>query len=144
MNIAVINGPNLNFLVGVRESKKYGAKSLEDINTVIAQEAKRSGATVAFFQSNHEGELIDYIQECHHNKVEGIVINPGALTHYSYALRDAIEGAGIPCIEVHLVNIHNREAFRHESVTAAVCQGQISGLGPIGYVLAIQALVQQS
>lgn len=141
MNIAVINGPNLNFL-GVRESKKYGAKSLEDINTVIAQEAQRFGATVAFFQSNHEGALIDHIQECHRNKVEGIVINPGALTYYSYALRDAIDGVGIPCIEVHLSNIHNREHVRNNSITAAVCQGQICGLGPIGYVLAIQALVQ--
>ena len=140
MNIAVINGPNINFL-GIREPTVYGAHSLDDINKMIAQEAEKLGVTVSFFQSNHEGALIDYIQQCYHNKVDGIVINPGAFTHYSYALRDAISSVGIPCIEVHLSNVHSREEFRHRSVTAAVCRGQICGLGSIGYVLAIQAIM---
>ena len=139
MNIAVINGPNINFL-GIREPAIYGAQTLEEINAGITQEAKKLGLTISFFQSNHEGALIDYIQQCYHNKISGIVINPGAFTHYSYALRDAIAGSGIPCIEVHLSNIHKREEFRHKSVTAEVCCGQICGLGPIGYVLAIKAL----
>ena len=139
MNIAVINGPNINFL-GIREPTVYGKKTLDEINAMIAKEAERYKAALTFFQSNHEGELIDYIQQCYHSKVEGIVLNPGAFTHYSYALRDAISGVGIPCIEVHLSNIHSREEFRHRSVTAAVCRGQICGLGPLGYILAIEAL----
>jgi len=139
LNIAVINGPNINFL-GIREPAIYGAQTLEEINTMITHKAKEPGLTISFFQSNHEGALIDYIQQCYHNKIDGIVINPGAFTHYSYALRDAIAATGIPCIEVHLSNIHRREAFRHTSVTAEVCCGQICGLGPIGYVLAIEAI----
>ena len=141
MNIAVINGPNINFL-GIREPTIYGTQTLENINTIIDQVAKERGITVSFFQSNHEGALIDYIQQCYHDNITGIVINPGAFTHYSYALRDAIAGSGIPCIEVHLSNIHKREQFRHISVTADVCCGQICGLGSIGYVLAIDALTK--
>ena len=141
MNIAVINGPNINFL-GIREPGVYGSTILEEINSVIEQEAKKIGVNVNFFQSNHEGALIDYIQQCYYNKVNGIVINPGALTHYSYALRDAVAGSGIPCVEVHLSNIHSREEFRHRSVVAAVCRGQICGLGGMGYVLAVEALVR--
>jgi len=136
MNIAVINGPNINFL-GIREPNVYGTKSLKDIEELCKQV---SDVSLTFFQSNHEGALIDFIQECYHNKVDGIVINPGAFTHYSYALRDAIASVGILCIEVHLSNIHSREEFRHKSVTAAVCRGQICGLGSLGYVLAIDAL----
>jgi len=139
MNIAVINGPNINFL-GIREPTIYGALTLDEINSMIEQEANNRGANIFFFQSNYEGALIDYIQKCYHDKVDGIVINPGAFTHYSYALRDAISGVGIPCIEVHISNVHSREEFRHRSVTAAVCRGQICGLGPIGYVLAIEAI----
>lgn len=141
MNIAVINGPNINFL-GIREPGIYGASSLEDINAQISKAAHEEFAnlTVNFFQSNCEGALIDHIQQCYHNKVDGLVINPGAFTHYSYAIRDAIASVGIPCIEVHLSNIHKREEFRHKSVTAPVCLGQISGLGPMGYILAIKAL----
>ena len=141
MNIAVINGPNINFL-GIREPEIYGSLTLEEINSTIEQAAGARDITVSFFQSNHEGVLIDYIQQCYHSKMEGIIINPGAFTHYSYALRDAISGVGIPCIEVHLSNIHSREEFRHRSVTAAVCRGQICGLGADGYVLAMEALVK--
>lgn len=146
MNIAVINGPNINFL-GIREPGVYGAATYEEIFAEIADKASEIERRhdiqlrLSFFQSNHEGELIDYIQKCYHDNIDGIVINPGAFTHYSYALRDAIASVAIPCIEVHLSNIHSREEFRHTSVTAAVCRGQICGLGPIGYLLAIEALL---
>jgi len=127
--------------LGIREPGIYGAASLDEINATISREAEKRSVSVSFFQSNHEGALIDYIQHCYHNKVYGVVINPGAFTHYSYALRDAISGSGIPFIEVHLSNVHSREEFRHISVTAPVCHGQICGLGPLGYVLAIEALL---
>jgi len=141
MNIAVINGPNINFL-GIREPGVYGTATLDEINAMIVEETKKyHPCSLTFFQSNHEGELIDFIQQCYYDKADGIVINPGALTHYSYALRDSIAGSGIPCIEVHLSNIHAREEFRHKSVTAAVCRGQICGLGPLGYLLAIEAIL---
>ena len=139
VTIAVINGPNINFL-GIREPDVYGASTLDEINAFIAEESCKRGVSVSFFQSNYEGAIIDHIQQCYHNKVDGIVINPGAFTHYSYALRDAISGTGIPCVEVHLSNIHKREEFRHKSVTAAVCIGQICGLGATGYILAIEFL----
>ena len=140
MNIAVVNGPNINFL-GIREPAVYGTVTMDEINLSVKNEAEKNGVSVDFFQSNHEGALIDYIQQCYYNKTDGIIINPGALTHYSYALRDAVAGCGIPCIEVHLSNIHSREEFRHRSVTAPVCRGQICGLGAMGYVLAMQALI---
>ena len=135
--IAIINGPNINFL-GIREPDIYGPDSYDNLCEYIREYTET--VPLRFFQSNHEGGLIDYIQQCYHDKVAGIVINPGALTHYSYALRDAIASVGIPCIEVHLSNIHSREEFRHKSVTAAVCCGQICGLGMYGYLLAIYAL----
>jgi len=143
MNITVINGPNLNFL-GIRQPEIYGSATLDEINGMISREAESLGAEVTFFQSNHEGALIDYIQQCYHDGIDGIVINPGALTHYSYALRDALAGAGIPAIEVHLSNIHSREEFRNRSVTATACLGQICGLGADGYVLAVQTFVKRS
>jgi len=138
--IKIINGPNINFL-GIREPSIYGAATLEEINVIIAKKLENKDISLSFFQSNHEGEIIDCIQGCYNDKIDGIIINPGALTHYSYALRDAITGVGIQTIEVHLSNIHAREEFRQKSVTAAVCKGQISGLGLWGYILAVEALV---
>ncbi|MCL2016067.1 MAG: type II 3-dehydroquinate dehydratase [Defluviitaleaceae bacterium] len=140
--IAIINGPNLNFL-GVREPSVYGAATLEEINAEISAAAAQRDVRVQFFQSNHEGAIIDHLQACYHSGVLGIIINPGALTHYSYALRDAISSVNIPCIEVHLSNIHSRDEFRHKSVTAAVCLGQICGLGYFGYILALDALIKK-
>ncbi len=138
--IAIINGPNLNML-GTREKSVYGEKNLEAINAEIAREAAELGASVSFFQSNSEGELIDYIHACRNNN-DGIVINAGAYTHYSIAIRDAIASVSLPTIEVHLSNIHAREEFRHTSVIAAVCLGQISGFGADSYMLALRALVR--
>ncbi len=138
MNICIINGPNLNF-TGIREKSVYGSETLEDINHFLSQE-KPDGLQLSFFQSNVEGELINKIQLCFHEKVDGIVINPGAFTHYSIALRDAIASVNIPTVEVHLSNIHKREEFRHKSVLAPVCVGQIAGFGKYSYLYALYAL----
>lgn len=139
MKILVINGPNLNFL-GIREKGIYGTQDYEDLVKVLEEKAKIENHQIEVFQSNHEGYIVDKIQEAYHQKVEGIIINPGAFTHYSYAIRDAIASVEIPVIEVHISNIHKREEFRHKSVTAPVCQGQIAGLGLKGYSLAMDAL----
>ncbi|MDR1638601.1 MAG: type II 3-dehydroquinate dehydratase [Clostridiales bacterium] len=136
---AVIHGPNLNF-TGVRETAIYGSQSLEDINDSIRAYAITLGCKVTIFQSNSEGVLIDYIQNCYLDAVSGIIINPGAYSHYSYAIRDALAGIPIPTVEVHLSNIYKREGFRHTSVIAPVCAGQITGMGPNGYLLALSAL----
>lgn len=139
MKFYVIHGPNLNFL-GIREPEVYGGDSLEAINTEIKNFAKENKVDVYFFQSNHEGEIIDTIQKAHRENVDGIIINPGAFTHYSYAVHDALKGITPPAIEVHLSNIHAREDFRKNSVTAPACKGQISGFGADGYILGLIAL----
>jgi len=138
MKILIINGPNLNML-GQRDKKIYGLKTLKNIETALQTEAKKLRAELAFFQSNHEGEIIDYIQK-NAPEANGIIINAGALTHYSYALRDALADANLPSIEMHLSNIFAREDFRHISVIAPVVMGQISGFGWKGYIAALRLL----
>ena len=137
MKILVINGPNLN-LLGKREPQIYGAETLADINRRIAALAVELGVEVAFFQSNHEGELVQKIQDAM-GVYQAIVINPGAYTHTSVALRDAISSTGIPTIETHISNIYKREEFRHHSYISGVAAGQITGFGPDSYLLALRA-----
>jgi 3-dehydroquinate dehydratase-2 len=135
MTLLILNGPNLN-LLGTRDPNHYGNVSLEDIEAELRR--KFDGITLKFRQSNHEGVLIDALHETEGTDVEGIVFNAGAYTHTSVALRDAIDAIETPVIEVHLSNIHAREEFRHHSFLAPVCVGQIAGLGPDGYRLAIE------
>ena len=139
MKILVINGPNLNFL-GIREKGIYGEETYDSLCARIQKKAEQLGVQVEIFQSNSEGGLIDRIQAAYTDGTEGIVINPGAYTHYSYALRDALASIQMPKLEVHISNIHQREEFRHTSVTAPVCNGQIVGLGLQGYELALEAM----
>lgn len=136
----MINGPNLN-LLGVREPGIYGSQNLQSIEDSIRKQATNLGVDISFYQSNHEGVMIDWIHEAM-EKANGIIINPGALTHYSYALRDAISSVRIPTVEVHLSNIHSRESFRHTSVIAPVALGQIAGFGALSYELGLIALVR--
>ena len=147
MKILVIHGPNLN-LLGTREPEIYGTMSLDEINAAIKAHAKERGAEVTFFQSNHEGDIIDRIQK-HCSKEssdshDALVINPGAFTHYSLAIRDAIRAVGIPAVEVHLSNIHGRERFRSRSVIASACRGQISGFGLGSYLMAVDAVISDN
>lgn len=140
MRILVLNGPNLNML-GTREPHIYGATTLADIEAAMVAQAQQSGAEIIFHQSNHEGVLIDLIQ-AHQASVDGIIINPGAFTHYSYAIRDALSAVSVPIIEVHISNVYKREAFRHHSVIAPIATGQIAGLGWQGYLLALTWVCQ--
>jgi 3-dehydroquinate dehydratase-2 len=139
MRILLINGPNLNTL-GAREPDVYGNMTLPEIEARVSDRASALNAEVRSFQSNSEGALIDYIQ-AEGPDAAGIIINPGALTHYSFALRDAISASGLPTIEVHISNIYGREHFRRRSVTAACCVGIIAGLGWRGYVAALESLI---
>lgn len=142
MKILVLNGPNINFL-GIREKGIYGSEDYNTLVTTLAEKAKNEDHELEVYQSNYEGGLIDKIQEAYHNGTEGIIINPGAFTHYSYALRDALGSVEIPKIEVHISNVHKREEFRHLSVTAPVCTGQVVGLGLKGYALAMDFLTER-
>ena len=137
--ILVLNGPNINFL-GRRNPAIYGVMTLDEINRAIAEKAAALGAEVSFFQSNAEGALIDQIQE-NWDRIDGIVINPGALTHYGYSLKDALIDAAVPVIEVHLGNIHAREEWRRRSVIADIARGQIAGFGWRSYTAAIDIIV---
>lgn len=133
--ILVVNGPNLN-LLGRRELEIYGNQTLEELNSRLSEMAHELGIKLAFFQSNSESELIDYLHREGFN-ADGLIINPGAFTHYSYALRDAIAAIDIEAIEVHISNIYAREEFRHKSVIAPVCQGHLVGFGFYGYAMAL-------
>ncbi len=139
MRILVLNGPNLNML-GTREPHIYGATTLADIEQALQTRAQQLHASVVCLQSNHEGVLIDTIQR-EYTAINGIIINPGAFTHYSYALRDALSAVTCPIIEVHISNVYKREAFRHHSVIAPIATGQIAGLGWHGYLLALDWIV---
>ena len=138
MKILILNGPNLNML-GKREQSYYGVKTLDDIAELVAERARRLDADAEFYQSNHEGALVDYLQRLTPD-VAGIIINAGALTHYGLSLRDALIDARLPVVEVHLSNIHAREDFRRRSVIADIAQGQIAGLGWLGYLFALEYL----
>ncbi|MCM1253451.1 MAG: type II 3-dehydroquinate dehydratase [Clostridium sp.] len=136
MKILVINGPNLNFL-GIREKNIYGTQDYDYLLNMIAQKGQKEGCTIEVFQSNHEGAIIDRIQDAYFDGTEGIVINPGAYTHYSYAIHDALASITVPKVEIHISNIMEREDFRKVSVTAPACDKQIYGKGLDGYLMAI-------
>jgi len=141
MKILVINGPNLNML-GKRNRAIYGDKTLSELDATLKKEAQSLGIDIVSFQSNSEGKLIDFIQE-HSSEADGIIINPGALTHYGFSLRDALADSGLPAIEVHLSNIYAREDWRAKSVISPVARGQITGLGWRGYLAALRTLVSE-
>lgn len=140
MKILLIHGPNLN-LLGKREPGIYGLKNLEEINAQVQRFAQEKGAELKTFQSNSEGELVDAIQDAG-EWADGIVINPGAYTHYSYAIRDALASVGLPAVEIHLSNIFAREEFRHRSVMSAVVEGTVTGFGWRSYLLGVEGLIE--
>jgi 3-dehydroquinate dehydratase II len=142
MKILVINGPNLNFL-GIREKNVYGTQDYDYLLQMIAEKGQKENCTIEVFQSNHEGAIIDRIQDSYFDGTEGIVINPGAYTHYSYAIRDALASIVVPKVEIHISDITQREEFRKVSVTAPVCDKQIYGKGLEGYLLAIDFILQK-
>lgn len=139
MKILIIHGPNLNML-GKREPEIYGATTLEEINAALTSRAKGLGAEVTFFQSNSEGEIVSNIQDAM-SKFDGVVINPGAYTHTSVAIRDAILSSGLPVVEVHISNVHKREDFRHKSFISGVALGVVSGFGVNSYMLGLSGLI---
>ncbi|MBE6583217.1 MAG: type II 3-dehydroquinate dehydratase [Ruminococcaceae bacterium] len=139
--ILVLNGPNLN-LTGLREPTHYGSATLDEINSALSEAASSLGIETVFFQSNHEGDIIDYIHSAL-DTFDGIILNAGAFTHYSYAIRDAIAAVKVPTVEVHMSNVHAREEFRHTSVIAPVCIGSIAGFGSFSYHLALAALIER-
>lgn len=141
MKILIINGPNLNML-GKRDKATYGRKTLAEIDSLVKKQGEKLDAEITSFQSNSEGALVDFIQQ-QSSSADGIIINPGALTHYGFSLRDALADSGLPIIEVHLSNIYAREEWRAKSVIAPIAKGQISGLGWQGYIVALQALVAE-
>ena len=141
MNILVINGPNINFL-GIREKKIYGTQDYDALLQMIAEKGEACGCRIEVFQSNHEGAIIDRIQDAYSDGTEGIVINPGAYTHYSYAIRDALASITIPKVEIHISDITQREEFRKISVTKDACDHQIYGKGLEGYCMAIDFLLK--
>lgn len=137
--VYVLNGPNLNML-GVREPSIYGGFDLAGIEALVRARGEALGFAIEFRQTNHEGQFVDWIHEAYHRKAVGLVLNPGALTHTSIAVHDAIRASGLPAIEVHLSNVFAREAFRHHSYVSPVAKGVICGFGPKGYELALEAL----
>lgn len=139
MKIMLLNGPSIN-MAGSKEINVYGATAFDAMIDNMKTLAGKKGHLLTCFQSNSEGQLIDWLQQAHFEHYDGVIINPGALAHYSIALRDAIATCGVPCIEVHLGNNFRGESFRHDSVTAVACLGHIGGLGPLGYMLAMDAL----
>lgn len=141
MKILVINGPNINFL-GIREKSVYGTQDYDYLLGMIAKKGEETGSTIEVFQSNHEGAIIDRLQDSYFDGTEGIVINPGAYTHYSYAIRDALASITVPKIEIHISDITAREEFRKVSVTKPACDGQIYGKGLEGYLLAIDEVIR--
>lgn len=140
-HILVLNGPNIN-LTGLREKSVYGAKTFDDLMAEIQQEADKLGVQVRFVQSNHEGDLIDALQRAYFDGLDGVVFNPGGYTHTSVALHDAVASIPLPTIEVHMSNVHAREEYRHKSMTASACRGQIVGFGFYGYIMALRALIE--
>lgn len=141
MKILIINGPNLNFL-GIREKNIYGTRDYDYLLNMIAEKGKETGCKIEVFQSNHEGAIIDRIQDAYYDKTEGIIINPGAFTHYSYAIHDALASITIPKVEIHISDITAREDFRKISVTAPACNKQIYGHGLEGYLEAVDYLLE--